>query len=1489
MLLQRAATRLTHHDRAVWAAGCLILLVAIWSIGNALLPNQIPIGVVVHGIVIGSLYALTAMGLVLIYRTARAINFAQAEMGSIGASSAIIAVQAEHWNFFVAIIVGIAIAMLTGLVADSLISWRWARAPRLVLTVVTIGLQQLLGAAAEGMALPFHIQLIQNFSVPTKALGFSIGAIAITSNETLVLIVVPFVLAGVWLFLEKTLTGAAIRASADSPERALLLGIPVRRLSRIVWMIAAGISGIGAILAAPITFPSVGVVAGPSALLIPLAAAIVGGMESLTTAFFAAVVLGIFQQAMYWSYPKSPTVDLGMFIVVIGALILQPFTPAARARRTRQSDAGIGDYVAFREIRPIPEILRRLPEVRISKVAIALAALAAAVFVPMGLSASNLVLITNIAIFSLIAISLVVLAGWSGQLSFGQFAFVGVGAAVTGALVVSAHLDLLVALVVSAAAGAAVAIVIGLPALRLQGLFLAVATLAFAVPVSTWLMNQSNFPALNPDINHRPVLFGRIPLDSSLAFYELALVVLVLAILLVHNLRKSRAGRAIIAVRENSHAAASFTISPIRTKLLAFALSGAIAGLAGGLYFIGLEGGAGYPPEQSLMIFVMVVFGGLGSVGGAVLGAVYVEVVLTYLPSAWQLLATGAGILFVLAIIPEGLGNLAYRLRDMLVNLAARRRGLNPTDLTLAPAAGPAGAHPDQAERELATQKAAIRLQALEQLEEAERQSTTDYGRQDRADSASGASAADRDGAPHLDTRTGTPVGTPGKATAQHLRGPAEGGIDGSGGGTVDEDHDASTPQPAPAVACLDLAASYGSMKVLSRVNVTVNSGEVLAILGTNGAGKTTLLRVLAGLTPAAAGSVMIAGMDATSWDPIRRVREGLVMVPGGHGVFPSLTVSDNLRLGGWSITKSGKQRSHLDNGNGHLEPAPSRDIPHSREARAEQLSARLDQVLKLFPALSARMDLRAGLLSGGEQQMLALAQSLLCMPTLLMIDELSLGLAPTVVSTLLDALRDMAAVGTTVVIVEQSVNVASAIARRAVFLERGRVQFSGPTPDLGSQPQLLRSVFVRAASRATPRQLGAAASSQALVTGILSGTGGAMPGDVVGVQGTAPSVGTVGAVPAQEATAPEVTGGTSGLSVEDILTGKVAPAGSRSAAAPGVPAQDTGTGTGLAGSASTHEPDKTVLAPPAGAHSAVQPAGEATGSPAQDGRSTEPTNGSGSAPEPALEARGVRMSYGGIRVLEGVDLSVSRSEIVGIIGVNGSGKTTLFDICCGFLTPTAGQVFMDGHDVTGEPPHKRASRGLGRVFQNAGVFPSMTVSEALATAVERFVEVRDPLLGALSTLAASRSEKAIRLRVAELLEELNLTQWRDTFVSELSMGTRRIVELASVMAHQPSLLLLDEPSSGIAQRESEALGELLVSLRDRTGAAFVVIEHDVPLVASIADRLACLHLGGILIEGTPSEVLNDQRVIAAYLGLDETAVMTPPADPAARRSPELV
>jgi branched-chain amino acid transport system ATP-binding protein len=237
------------------------------------------------------------------------------------------------------------------------------------------------------------------------------------------------------------------------------------------------------------------------------------------------------------------------------------------------------------------------------------------------------------------------------------------------------------------------------------------------------------------------------------------------------------------------------------------------------------------------------------------------------------------------------------------------------------------------------------------------------------------------------------------------------------------------------------------------------------------------------------------------------------------------------------------------------------------------------------------------------------------------------------------------------------------------------------------------------------------------------------------------------------------------------------------------------------------------------------------------------------------------------------VDLVVEPGSIVGLIGHNGAGKTTLFDLVSGFLPADGGRVRLDGEDITNLPAHRRAAAGLGRSFQEARLFPTLTVREAVAVSLERQLASREPVAAALRLPASTATEAAVAERVDELLELLGLGPWQDKLTSDLSTGTRRIVELACLIALDPAVVLLDEPSAGIAQREAEALGPLLRRVQAETGCSMVVIEHDMTLLGSLCDELVALELGSVIARGGPADVLSHPLVIASYLGTDQSVV----------------
>jgi len=254
------------------------------------------------------------------------------------------------------------------------------------------------------------------------------------------------------------------------------------------------------------------------------------------------------------------------------------------------------------------------------------------------------------------------------------------------------------------------------------------------------------------------------------------------------------------------------------------------------------------------------------------------------------------------------------------------------------------------------------------------------------------------------------------------------------------------------------------------------------------------------------------------------------------------------------------------------------------------------------------------------------------------------------------------------------------------------------------------------------------------------------------------------------------------------------------------------------------------------------------------------------------LVIEGVTVDFGGVRALEDVHLTVEPGSIVGLIGPNGSGKTTLLDVISGIVSPAQGSVSVDGRDLEDDLPEERAAIGVVRSFQDCRLFPELSVEDTLLLTPD----AREPV-GVLATTlglpGARRLERDKRDRVAQVIESFRLDRFRDHRVAELSTGTRRVVDLASILLARPSLLLLDEPTAGIAQREAEAFIPLLRRLHEVTGATIVLVEHDVPLVFELCSQVVVMQTGTVVAAGTPAEVRTDPRALAAYLGASDEAI----------------
>ncbi len=679
---------------------------AILLVQQLFVPTDGASYVLLVGLTFGLLTALMAMGMALVYRANRILNFAQADLGIVSTSLAVHLIALSGLNYFLSLAVGLLTAFILGGIVELAIIRRFFDAPRLILTVATIGVSQLLAFAA--FLLPMWLwgeqpvtRQITEFPVDWS---FELDSFIFSTQYFLIWIIAPVAMAAIALFLRYTDVGVAIRASAERADRALLLGIPVKRLHTYVWAVAGLLSFISLFLRAGIVGLPFGQALGLDLLLAALAALTLGRLTNMPTIVLSALALGVLQQAVV----NADEIDLVLFhlssksdlvvapvmgFVIIIALLLQ------RPGSTRAERDTSSSWRAAEEIRPVPAELRGLAEVRLVRwlggAALALGVLA----LPHLLDTGDSLRASAVVIFAIICISIVVLTGWAGQVSLGQMGFVAVGGAVGAVATSQWGLDLTLAMLVAGIAGAGAAVLVGLPALRLRGLYLAVTTLAFALATTRYLLNPSFFSWVPTGTIDRPPLLGIFEIDSPTSLYYLALGTLVLSTLAVRGIRASRTGRVLVAMRENEQGIQAYGVSIMRAKLTAFALSGFLAAMAGallvhhqGAFSLGL-----FEPSENLVVFTATVVGGLGTMVGGVLGAIFLKGGEWWLKGEWRFFASAVGVLVVLWALPGGLSGIVFQLRDGWLRWVATRHGIVVASLladvrTDVPRADPVGA-----------------------------------------------------------------------------------------------------------------------------------------------------------------------------------------------------------------------------------------------------------------------------------------------------------------------------------------------------------------------------------------------------------------------------------------------------------------------------------------------------------------------------------------------------------------------------------------------------------------------------------------------------------------------------------------------------------------------------------------------------------------------------------------------------------------------------
>ncbi len=631
-------------------------------------------GGLVLGFISGLTYGLLAVGIVLVYKTNRFLNLAHAQFGALSALLLSKFVLDDGWSWWAAFPTVIAVGALVGILVERLIIRRLItqqRSPSTML-LVSVGVSELLLALNYIPAVQPDVTKLEfkGYPLPLHK-SFTVAGIVLGGQHILILILVPVLVIALTVFLRLSIWGKAIRACATNPDAARLCGIPLRGVNAFAWALAGGLSAVTAVLQAPSQGTDNAAGFGPDLLLRALGAAALGGFTSVPMALLGGLLIGEAEQITLSQTSSSGPSELVVFGLVALIVIVR-----ARALGALRS----GELAASEEFRPtlIPAAVRDRLVVRAQAPLLGLFGLAIAVVIPVvpffnSLSSRFDLLV--VVVMAIASVSLTMLVGWSGQVSLGHFALLGLGAYLTAKLGAH-HLSLPLILLIAAVAGAVLMLIVAIPAVRSGGLALAVTTLGLAVVAPTWLFNQSwigtpgNAAVIVNDVGLSP--FGI--LHSQLGLYYVAVALLVLVAVASRAVRRSLPGQLMVAARDNPRAVSSFGVTPTSVRLGALALSGAMVAAAGVVWGLAWQTMSIdlVPAQLSLVLLAPAVIGGLGSVAGAIAGALVIYVPAFFISPhltavfgsfgqqiGFQLLLGGIGLVVIPLIRPGGIASIA--------------------------------------------------------------------------------------------------------------------------------------------------------------------------------------------------------------------------------------------------------------------------------------------------------------------------------------------------------------------------------------------------------------------------------------------------------------------------------------------------------------------------------------------------------------------------------------------------------------------------------------------------------------------------------------------------------------------------------------------------------------------------------------------------------------------------------------------------------------
>ena len=639
------------------------------------------------GAVTGLVYGVLAMGIILVYRSSRVINFAAGNLGLPGAGIVALLNLRYDVPIVLSIAAGLALGALFGAVVELTVVRRLFTSPRVIVMVATIGVAQV----AQGILLAYP-EVDGGIGVRYPSLTshrIDVGGVVISGSQLAIIVGAPLLAIAMGLVVDRTHFGRTISATASNGPLSRLNGINPKSVSTWVWVIAGIVSTAAVILLSADKSVSGLETVGPLTMGNALAAAVIARMRSFPVALVAGVGVGAGFSIAKFNYPlEAGLFEFFLFLVVLLAIAFQS-----------RPDATDGQRFSFApRAAAIPAELRQIFWVRnFSRMASVALFLAIALVPLIATSNSRQLAYATILAFAICATSVTVITGWSGQLSLAQMTFAGIGALSAAAFARGVTVDIgwgdsrvlsgelaampfVVALLAGALVAGAAAALVGLGALRVRGLLLAVSTFIFAIAAQLYLFRRPVFSAGNSSsVPFRRGTFLGIDLDQQRTYYWFVLAALAVVVVAVARLRAGPMGRAAIALRDNRAAARGYGVAPTATLLRSFALAGVIAGLGGGLLAGVIDSvpiqGRFYGVDESLRVVAIAIIGGVGSVVGPLLGALWVVGLPALAPSNQlvPLFTSGIGLLVLLLYFPGGLTQIATHGRDQLFAWLAER------------------------------------------------------------------------------------------------------------------------------------------------------------------------------------------------------------------------------------------------------------------------------------------------------------------------------------------------------------------------------------------------------------------------------------------------------------------------------------------------------------------------------------------------------------------------------------------------------------------------------------------------------------------------------------------------------------------------------------------------------------------------------------------------------------------------------------------------